>query len=386
MMPAETAKYISIDLIYVRAVISSLALMLSIFYIFISKWKVNLKPGVFLFFSCYSIFAFFSAIYSVDFYPTFGRGIEVLAISFFALVFFGNEKNIVDPQYLWNFTLLLLALLSIFYISMTFLLDMNFVSDVEGVNQWSGYGGKNSISAISGVFFLVSLNRIIMVKGVRRFIWIALASFSLLFLYLSQSRTTTILVFFVFVPYLAWLLRYKYTFLISVLMITFLIPLFFYELVDLFSRGQSVEQVLALSGRLAIWERAFTLIHDSPIFGYGYYAANQLVYQDEITYGLASSNLDSVFVETMLGLGLIGLFFISCVFISASILVMRAHFFMQNFLTRNESMFFREALLIIVFTIFRSFVNPTIQGLHWNLILFLAASLLLSSIPKVVRV
>jgi O-antigen ligase len=67
-------------------------------------------------------------------------------------------------------------------------------------------------------------------------------------------------------------------------------------------RGQSVEQVISLTGRTELWERAMPLFLDSPVFGQGYHGSRPVL----LTLARWAGYAHNALLQTVLDLGIIG--------------------------------------------------------------------------------
>jgi O-antigen ligase len=372
MLPAHLGGSLTIFLYSLRVATSSIAILFVFAYLFLAKNKYLTKNGVLLSYLCFAILACISILYSVDPLVTAGRAFEILAISVFGLVFLDSFSDFCDVEYFWNLTLKLLFALLAFYLAMTLFLNMSFVAYIDGTLQWTGYGGRNSITALGSVFFIVALNRYFMSAGVYRIGAGILGLFGFILMLASFSRSSVLLTFLVAVPYYLWLRRSLSV--IFVLLYLGLIALIFYyeNIYKFFLRGQDHNAVMEISGRFSVWERSIDFIRDSPWVGHGYYAANTLAWRDQVIYEVEASNVDNVFVEIALGLGVLGLAAMSGVFYCSFRLILRLQ---KVYFSRDSHLtsYLPEICMVLVFTLMRSMVNPTIQGNHWNLLLFFAA-------------
>jgi O-antigen ligase len=73
-------------------------------------------------------------------------------------------------------------------------------------------------------------------------------------------------------------------------------------------RGQSSELFYSMSGRLSIWDVAWTFFKESPLIGHGFFTAHRLDLNIRLTaISVNVSTIDNTFLEVLLGVGLIGL-------------------------------------------------------------------------------
>ncbi len=131
-------------------------------------------------------------------------------------------------------------------------------------------------------------------------------------------------------------------------------------------RGQTYEQLTSLTGRLDVWASALRLWELSPLVGRGFYAGHRL---DPSLFGNAAlSTLDSTWIETAVGLGLVGVLLLAAVFV-ASVVQLARHGVPGGC---------RPTLAaLVLFVAAASFYNSSIQGFGLNsslaLVVLLAA-------------
>jgi O-antigen ligase len=88
---------------------------------------------------------------------------------------------------------------------------------------------------------------------------------------------------------------------------------YFNEIIEYLVRGQSFEEMLLLTERARFWLILISnTLFDQPILGHGY----QMLGDDGITkhfpdLGYSISNAHNTFIQTFVGLGLIGFFLLS---------------------------------------------------------------------------
>jgi len=183
-------------------------------------------------------------------------------------------------------------------------------------------------------------------------------------LILSYGRTSILALISSLLVFFASTRRYRYLFLFCIIpLLIYLID--GYSYVQLFlSKGDSFK---TLSGRLNNWPEAWTLFKESPIYGYGFYIASRLIFSEKIKIEYFSTT-DNTYLDVLLSIGLIG--FVPFVLVLYSFIknILKNLSSQNNVVMRMRYEF--VAVAIIIF--FRSFTGPSIEYLHWNLIIFLA--------------
>jgi O-antigen ligase len=356
-----------------RLLISIFIILLSIFFLardrFVIKHDYSSALIIYLLFS---LLAFFSGFYSNNPTATFGRGLEIMAASLFFVIILSRAKTETVAT-LWRITFIFLHLILLHYIVVSLVMRIPLVSISEGVYLWSGYGARNSITALGAVIFFVYLNRLLFfkVKGGKFFLYILGLLTAVLFIYISSSRTSILLVSAIIVPFLLWYHRSRFIVLL-LMTVGFLTGIFIFQrILSFLLRGQSQEQVMGMSGRLDVWSAALDSFIYAPYFGNGYYASNLIAWSEFEQYGHAFSNIDNVFIETLLGTGIFGFLLISSFFIvSLKYVIKLMRKYRKNIYSDS---IVPEMCCIVIFTFFRSFLNPTVQSSHWNLYLFVLA-------------
>lgn len=121
-------------------------------------------------------------------------------------------------------------------------------------------------------------------------------------------------------------------------------------------RGQSIDQLSSLTGRVDVWRAAWPLFQESPVFGRGFYAAHR---SNPALLGNSSlSTLDNMWAETALGVGLLGVSLLVLVFILSVRNLLDA-----SRLPRN----YRAPLMgLLLFTLAATFYNSSLQGFGLN--------------------
>jgi len=132
------------------------------------------------------------------------------------------------------------------------------------------------------------------------------------------------------------------------------------------ARGQDATTLVTLTGRTDIWAQALSLVPQSPWLGHGYYAGHRIAASALPGTDAELSNLDNMWVETLVDTGAIGAGLLLAICIAVLIRcwsVSRA----------THGMALRA---IFAFFIVASFVNPSIQTVGYGAALFTLVFLL----------
>jgi hypothetical protein len=285
-----------------------------------TKWLSVLFSGTLGILVLYPLLAMVSTLWSVRPSWTFYKSVEYLVDLAAIAAVIGTVRSLQEYRKLVNWTWTLLGLLvatawlgAIFDPADALLGGQTLgplTVRLEGVMPSVD---ANSIGEICAILALVALNR--MLNGPKakqnRGWYAALFAVSLVTLFVSQTRAA-MLAFVVGLALLLILLRRAWLVLAfgAVSGFAVLIALSFTDFGRTFSnfllRGQSVQSVQGLSGRMDVWQASFDAFLQRPWTGYGGFAGSRFVVLPGIaSQGSASSAL-STYVDSMLDLGIWG--------------------------------------------------------------------------------
>lgn len=126
-------------------------------------------------------------------------------------------------------------------------------------------------------------------------------------------------------------------------------------------RGQGFEQLSTLTGRTVLWSRALDLVEIQPLQGFGYYAGHRIQISAMPGSGTELSNLDNMWIESLVDVGWIGTFFLLSF---VAIAVFRTW-------GSNLPAETKLCLRVLVFAgLVASFVNPSIQTVGYAAIVW----------------
>lgn len=129
---------------------------------------------------------------------------------------------------------------------------------------------------------------------------------------------------------------------------------------ELFVRGQGAHTLSTLTGRTDSWNLALEMWKDRPITGWGYYAGHRLG-DFAIARGFLPTNIDSLWYESLLNVGLLGTVLLAAAVASSGV---RPRFGDAEGASAHTS----DSLLLLFFL--SSFVSPSIQRVGLPLFMF----------------
>jgi O-antigen ligase len=129
--------------------------------------------------------------------------------------------------------------------------------------------------------------------------------------------------------------------------------------VSLVTRGQDPSKLLSLQGRTVTWGDALAQWVHRPIQGYGYYAGHRFAIPVRIGW-TNLQNLDSMWVETLMDLGVLGLLALVLVVGSAAADLLRPA-------ARDPQLAVRRTLFVLGVLV--SFINPSLQAYTYPMVL-----------------
>jgi O-antigen ligase len=115
---------------------------------------------------------------------------------------------------------------------------------------------------------------------------------------------------------------------------------------------------------LSLWETR-------PLGGFGYYAGHRVALS-EVAGTLDRSNLDNVYIETLLGTGILGLTALGIFMLAGWVRIERS----RRTLATEELAFMRAVVISVIAV---SFVNPTLQT---NVATMIVAGFVLLLLPR----
>jgi len=125
------------------------------------------------------------------------------------------------------------------------------------------------------------------------------------------------------------------------------------------ARGQDVRKLASLQGRTVIWGDALRLWAHRPLQGFGYYAGHRFAIP--VRVGWANlQNLDSMWIETLVDVGVLGLTAMALLVASAARDLLRP-------IAADPQLAVRR--VVFVLCVIASFVNPSLQAYSYTMVL-----------------
>jgi len=249
------------------------------------------------------------------------------------------------------------------------------VSTIEGAAM-SRSSGLARFGAVIGILSFIYLWR---VRGWRRLVWIIPFLSIPAFLYTLQSRTA-IAGYAVSIALLVVVMsvRYRRVLLVPVVLLLGLavfadrIP--FGRIQEHITRGQDLEELKTLGGRIDTWHRAYPVISASPVWGWGMQADRYLLSD-------SYEHVHDTYLYAMLTTGVLGTAAFVVGLVWAWRLMFRAVKIAANKDAPRQSTFVYEALGILTFFTVRSIseVSGPLFGVDYMLMLPVIAYLSLLS-------
>ena len=347
-----------------------------------TRWLGSLFSGTLGILAIYSLVSLTSTLWSVRPLWTSYKSIEYLVNIATISAIVVSVRSIRDYQKLMNWTWTLLGLLvgSAWIGAIIDPADGLYSSGerigpltmrLEGVMPSLD---ANSIGEFCAILALVALNRILNEPQAKRNRgwYVALVSASLVTLIFSQTRSAMV-AFVIGLAVLLFVMRrtvlivaYAWISTLSaVIVLAFTnVGRTFYQFL---LRGESVQTVQGLSGRLVLWQASYDAFLHRPWVGYGGYAGSRFVVlptiglqaQTNASTSVASSVL-STYVDSALDLGVWGPLLITIILIgAASSLIKIAR---SRYMAASDRPLAAEMLAVLSVVIIRSFVTENIVG------------------------
>jgi len=329
----------------------------------------------------FSVVAGLTALYSPSPMFTLWKAFEIFAHVTVAWAFVTRINEVESflrvPAMLW---------LVFIYVGITLLLGVLFfpsqaffspIADNSGVVLSMTMRGiapsvhPNSAGQVGAFLALIGIVLVLIEGGKFRIDGMAVFGAGGVIMVLAHARTS--LIAFVFVIGLFFVagnrsFRRPIVFLaVSVVVCAGLLSIGIIE--DYLMRGQSHAQFVSMTGRVYTWERAWAAFIERPLEGYGFYVG--------VKHAIQYHTTDSTWFNILLGGG-----FLLLVPIGAAVLIAgtQATILLMKRETSADGMI---AIGLFIMVAIRSVTASTIDSNHFNLIVFLLATLVLSSANKV---
>jgi DNA-binding transcriptional regulator of glucitol operon len=270
---------------------------------------------IFLFY----IVASFSLLYTPDFTYSMFRLTEHIGYFIFPLVIVINiSQRAKTPEDILKFGINLILYGLGLLVLITWLVA--FIAPEYAfrhlIGNITGLGGSiihvHTLAIISSIIYGVNMCRLFGFESGNKIINLTVSIIMLLTIYLTHSRTGILIVLvitmmIVYQSHKNYIKILFYALLSSIGMIFLIMNLD--AVVELILRGQNLEELLSLTERTTFWKVLIVdTLSESPILGYGY----QMMSYDGLSknftdLGYSRSNAHNTFIQTFVGLGLVGL-------------------------------------------------------------------------------
>ncbi len=219
----------------------------------------------------------------------------------------------------------------------------------------------NGVGRFALIILIISVVRIILSRQMKRFIWIIPSAFAVFLLIQTQSRTA-LLGLGVAGILLLHMLGLRWQFI-------FLVPAFSYILYVVGYReraGESLDQLVDLTGRELTWQQALAEVRESPFLGWGFHSDRIL---------LDSQHIHNSYLHAMMHGGIIGLLFFIAAVVSLWYIVIKNKI-LRRIRTGQlaRDVVFIESILIAGFLTARGFFESTAAFYGIDLLLFVPAA------------
>ncbi len=231
---------------------------------------------------------------------------------------------------------------------------------------------SNSLSYISAVVFVISFRRMFCeIYFRRRVLYFGLTSIGAVTLLLSQGRTSVIsstiaILFLSF--YIKKMMFMRYFLLVGIILSISLILItgsagdWTGDITSYMQRGVSEEQISTLSGRTKAWDRSWDIFLDSPITGYGFYAAGKTL--------LAPHN---AYFTVLLNSGLFGFMPWIMGVLGGMIMIFR-HITTKHWISPSpENNYYKEIVAVMIVQFFRTITGQDLTIHSYSMLMFLGA-------------
>lgn len=181
--------------------------------------------------------------------------------------------------------------------------------DVTGVLGFSIQGAlpgisANSVGELGAILGTVALVRLLLRQGSKVF-YVPILALSVLTMVLTQSRSP-ILAFCVGVAVVLVLNRRFGLLAVSGALLGGVVLTQYGQLLyEFMARGQTGQNIAALTGRVAFWEASLQAVGERPLGGYGAYDGGRYILQTAL--GESRSSVHSTWLEVLLDTGVVGL-------------------------------------------------------------------------------
>ncbi len=327
--------------------------------------KINLAGNGAKWMIIFSLYAMLSAVYSVNAFVSFWKGLEVLTMVLVVINLANQLRTVEDLDWLMNILKFVL-----FYLVLTVFVGLALYPG-EAIKAVSYLGVRGLMPKMnpSSVGTTASLLVVCCVasllyrwpsKKETRGISVVLAAAAIM-LFLSHVRTpifaATIAVMLMFLTGK----NYRAMIITAVLCMVFVLGTSIDDIMSYIYRGQTKEDFAGLTGRVYYWEKMMPFITGSPIIGNGYYAAQRILFD--------VNAVDNSYLEVVLGLGFLGL----AIFIVPTVVAVKAIIKTQPryYTPLASKLIWAQLMGVLILLMIRGFSGSSYQVQHPLLVYFM---------------
>ncbi len=315
--------------------------------------ELTFRPPLFYLF-LYVILAFASLINSPMKALTLWKSIEILVdigLSATITVIFLNRGA---KKFLTINTIFLCSMITIMEIEALIVPDLAFRWYNEGIFRMQLGGVLPSmnpsifgyIAAVAGTMSLASL---LYAERMQKLLYSFFFVSSTIGTILSHSRTA--MVAFVVAIMFVLVINRKIFIALIVLLLSILTIFIIPQTKLYWMRQQDLDIIRSMTGRIPFWPLVLQTSKESPIYGYGFYAAQRFMFNSDTT--------DNFFLDIFIGLGFLGVFVMTVLLISVwrSIIIITL-----NALKSRNRLYMEIASKLLGMLIVSSIVGLTTRG------------------------
>ncbi len=350
-------------------------LLITVF--FMKRGSFRKPPLLLLLYTLYVLIGYISAfLFSKWFNYSLWKLIEmttVIFVGYYIWILAKNNKYIIlifyEQYILFIKFLLLTVLLSIFLMPNTSLSMASSVSEAYLPYRISGQIiiiNSLSVGTFSSIVFFDTFIKILSGnKNYTSYFWLV---FSLLFLILAQSRTSTLgllialLLFFINAKQIRAAIRYGILFLFTLP----IIPMF-PIITQYIARGASEETILSMSGRTIWWEFMWMKITNADLLnqlvGFGFTSGEREI-ASKVSNGMMQT-LDSTYFSSLASTGFLGT---SILIITFLFLIFKLFKLMRN---KHNNIIYSQSLGLSIILFIKSLTTATLNVFTFYNILFI---------------
>ncbi|HHJ14469.1 MAG TPA: O-antigen ligase family protein [Gammaproteobacteria bacterium] len=343
----------------------------------------------------YALYAMLSALYSTHPSLTAWKGFEVLVDVMVFVYLASYLKDYASIRDLLNIVYII-----VLYLVVSALVGGVFAPGLAYVRQTGGSGSMaweywgifpsihpNSLAQFGAIIGVIAMIHLLYAKrAIERNMSFLILAIGLAGMLLSHSRTS--LIGFVLASAVIFMFGKRKGIGLAILFVGAIAVVIsdFDTLVKMYvMRGQSEEVFARMSGRTEYWPRVIEAFLISPFIGHGYYSGHRFgVFEGKLM--LNTSSVDNTYLEVLVDLGILGMFFIALMLVMTAKNFFRIRLAIHSYDKMKEwFVLWLELFGLIVIILVRSLTGPTFQRHHPSLVIALAVIVVAAAAAKIVR-